>query len=98
MTAKTPTPQGISALLKRANFSRSESRGRSGRSTGFRVTRDYTTGCVKVEFVTWSMGVSSNSDYVQEKLSQYAGEITDAGYEVLRPSPRWIIVTAKDED
>ena len=98
MTARTPTASGISRLLKQANFSRSESMGRSGRSTGFKVTSDYTTGCVKVEFVTWSMGASSNPDYVQEKLSQYAEEITGAGYEVLRPSPRWIIVTAKDED
>jgi len=97
MTAtKTPTPQGVSALLRKAGFQKSVSQGRAGQSTGYEVSRDYGTGCVRVRHITWSM---NPPDHVTEgALAKYAEAITAAGYQVLSPSPRWILVTAKDEE
>ena len=91
MTAKQPTPQGISALLNRSGFQHGRAAVRGGRA-GYIVSRHLSTGNVRVEHVTLSMG--SPDRVVSAALAKYAKAITDAGYAVLTPSPRWIVVTA----
>jgi len=95
MTAKTPTPSGISRLLAAAGHSRAVIKISGGRA-GFDVHTDYSTGAVKVEHYSNTMGGSGN--YSEVKLAEYAKTITEAGYDVIKPSPRWILVNAKDED
>jgi hypothetical protein len=93
-TLKTPTPQGISALLRKAGHARAVVKLHGGRA-GFDVHTDISTGAVKVEHFTNTMG---GSGYSEVKLTAYAKTITDAGYDVIKPSPRWILVNAKEED
>ncbi len=94
MTPNTPTPQGISRLLTAAGFTRAVIKVRGGTS-GFCVHTDYSTGNVKVEHYSQTM-TGYSEVHSEPHLAAYARAITDAGYEVLKPSPRWIIVTAKE--
>ena len=95
MTAKNPTPQGISALLKRAGFQRGK-RVIRGTVIGYEVSRDLSTGAVRVEHVAFSMNPAER--VTADALAKYAEVITAAGYDVIKPSPRWILVNAKEED
>ena len=92
MNTRPPTPQGISRLLAKAGFERAVIKIRGGTS-GFDVHTDYSTGNVKVEHYS-----QVSNGYSEVKLAAYARAIADAGYEVLKPSPRWLIVTAGPED
>lgn len=98
-TPKTPTPQGISALLRKAGFARSDSRPRGqGSSSGFTVGKVYgSEGAVQVRHHFWSMGTPL--DRYEEKLTAYAEAITAAGFAAER-DPGWhrLIVRAKDEE
>jgi len=93
MTSKQPTPQGISALLRKAGHAKAVVKLHGG-TAGFCVTTDYSTGNVKVEYHANTMGSASHS--TELNLSAYAKTIGAAGYDVAKPSPRWLIVTAKD--
>jgi hypothetical protein len=90
---KNPTPQGISALLRKAGFNRSERQGRAGgSSSGFRVGTDWTrTGAVRVRHVFWSMGGGDAAPW----LAKYARTITEAGWTV-EAGTYELIVTAKE--
>lgn len=93
--SKPPTPQGISALLKRAGFPRSESRGRSGRCSGFVVSKDFTRGnAVRVRHHFWSMGATPEQH--QQKLAEYTQTLAAAGWNV-DDGGRELIVTAGKE-
>ncbi len=96
MTPKPPTPQGISALLKRAGYDRSVSRSfRSGGSTsGFRVGKDHRRdNAVEVTHHFWSMGAKSEQYAV--KLAEYAKVITDAGWTVETGEYELVVTTWK---
>jgi hypothetical protein len=89
MTPKTPTPQGISALLRKAGFKRSESstsrvRGFRNRSSGFVVSRRG-DGEVAVYHET---GFFMTDDAIEgrraEQEGRYADVIEAAGYTVER--------------
>lgn len=94
---KTPTPQGISALLRKAGFERSVSRPRNqGSSSGFIVGKCYDDeGAVQVRHHFWSMGTPL--DRYEEKLAAYAEAITAAGFAAERGWHR-LIVRAKAEE
>jgi hypothetical protein len=89
MTAKHPTPQGISALLRKAGFKRSESnstriRGHRSRSSGF-VAFKRGDGEVAVYHET---GFFMINDAIRRRRSAdedaYADAIEAAGYAVER--------------
>jgi hypothetical protein len=90
---KTPTASGISRLLAAAGHTRAVVRLHGGRA-GFDVHTDDSTGAVRVEHFSNTMGPS----YSEVKLAAYVKTITGAGYDVIQPSPRWILVNAKEED
>ena len=94
MATKTPTPQGISRLLAAAGHTRAVIKIQGGRA-GFDVHADYSTGAVKVGHYSNTMGTSGY--YSEVKLAEYAETIADAGYDVIKPSPRYFLVTAKTE-
>lgn len=94
MTTKPPTPQGISALLRKAGFTRSARTGRSGTCSGFRAGKVYTReGAVRVSHHFWSMGTPAERH--REELTRYAEVITAAGYRAeIQNGGRDLIVTA----
>jgi hypothetical protein len=100
MIAKTPTPQGISRLLASAGFSKSARTGRMGSSSGYQVAKDYgnihSVGGVQVRHITWSMNPPKH--VVSEWLGKYADAITAAGYAVIRPEDRQILIVTAKED
>jgi hypothetical protein len=55
---------------------------------------DLGTGAVRVTHYSNTMGPSNS----EVKLAAYAKTITEAGYDVIQPSPRWILASAKEED
>jgi hypothetical protein len=87
----TPTPQGISALLKRAGFQRAalEARGRGGHCSGFRVTKNYSGG-VRVRHAFLTGGRQDPKPH----LARYAAVIESAGWGV-DASEYELVVTAK---
>jgi hypothetical protein len=91
MTA--PSPQGISALLRKAGHTRAISKLRGGVS-GYSVHK-LSEGKVEVTYSSITMGTSNAYRY--ERLAKYADTIDDAGYEVVTmlDLPR-LIVTAKE--
>lgn len=83
---QVPTPQGISALLRKAGFSRSEASGRFWRSSGYRVGKSYTDSTtVHVEYVTSSGGPPPGQR--EAWLGKYAAAIRAAGWTVTGPEP-----------
>ena len=98
-TPKPPTPQGISALLKRAGFERSESsatriKGWRKSSEGYSASKWDDDGSVEV---TWHRGLLSPSEADEERprmLVAYTETITAAGYSVRLQSNDRLIVTA----
>ena len=98
MTAKTPTPQGISHLLKLAGFDRAvratQSGARHARS-GFMVSKDLRRdGAVMVRH---SFLLRSTPEQHAAKLAAYAKTITEAGWTV-EAGTYELIVTAKEGD
>ncbi len=96
MTAKQPTPQGISRLLRQAGFSKSAHQGRAKSSSGYRVSRELVAYeqrvTVRHRHHFWSMLGGDPGPY----LAKYAETITGAGYEVTIEKYR-LIVTAKED-
>lgn len=92
MSTKTPTASVVSRLLAAAGFARADvDRGHAG----FDVHAYYSTGAVRVEHYSNTMGTSGGLNEV--KLDAYARTITEAGYDVSRTNPAYLIVTAKTE-
>lgn len=89
---KTPSPSGISRLLAAAGFTRAVIKIQGGKA-GFDVRTDLSTGTARVEHYSNTMGPSNS----EAKLAAYAKAITDAGYDVIQPSPRYFLVNAKEE-
>jgi hypothetical protein len=91
---KTPTPQGISALLRRAGFTRAISKLRGGVS-GYSVSK---VGFYAVEIRYSSVTMSTSNEYRYACLDRYAKAITEAGYavEIAAAGPPRLIVTAKE--
>lgn len=90
-SSKTPSASAISRLLSAAGFEKAVVKMRGGCS-GFDVHADSSTGNVRVKHYSNTMGPSSDP----LALTAYAKAITEAGYDVLKPSPRFLIVTAKE--
>jgi hypothetical protein len=95
MTAKTPTPQGISALLRKAGWDRAKPR-RSARisagaawTDGYRVTR-YDASTVQVEH----KGTGWNGLPVLGKIAAY---LEAEGYRVDRGAGTYLTVTARED-
>jgi hypothetical protein len=89
MTAKPPTPQAVSALLKRAGFKRSE-RQIGGFGDGFVAEKDWTAkGAVRVGHRFWSLRGGDRGPW----LAKYAEAITAAGWAV-EAGERELVVTA----
>lgn len=83
MMARTPTPQGISALLKRAGFERSTSnatriKGWRNYGEGYSVTGDRIDVRVRHRFEDRRDQV--DPEKYRTALQQYAAPITAAGY------------------
>lgn len=95
MASTNPTPQGISALLRKAGHRKAVVKIRGGRS-GYCVHTDLSTGNVKVQY--YSQTTDLRGYNTELNLAAYAMAIEKAGYAVLKPSPRWLIVTAKTEE
>lgn len=79
---QVPTPQGISALLKRAGFRRSTWEGRWA-STGYRARKRGDE--VRVTYHGSSMGTSRETEAAW--CAQYAKVIRDAGWQVDEAEP-----------
>ena len=93
MTTRPTTPQGISALLKRAGFKRSE-RQIGGFGNGFTAEKIYSRdGAVRVRHRFWSMG--ANRDDALPHLAAYAVAIEAAGWAVEFGSWELIVVSAE---
>jgi hypothetical protein len=91
---KTPTPQGISALLRKAGNTRAISKLRGGVS-GYSVSKYGAGPEVEVRYSSVTMGTSMQ--YRCAKLTEYAKAIDCAGYAVeMRPEFPRLIVTAKE--
>lgn len=81
MTVKQPTPQGISALLKRAGFTRSEPDGRNGRCSGFLVSSRSSGDGARVRHYFRTMAGRDSSSQPQI-VAAYAEAIRAAGWAV----------------
>ena len=97
---RPPTPQGISALLKKAGhdrvtFSKSRIRGLREYSAGFRATKPigYPDGTVEVQWWPSSFSHSPQTEQRVAWLARYAEAITAAGWAVDRSRPDKLIVT-----
>lgn len=79
MTPRPPTPQAISALLKRAGFERAQVQ-RFTLTSGFRVTKSRAhPDAVRVEYLT---GPREHESFRPGRLAAYAETITDDGWTV----------------
>jgi len=88
---KSPTPQAISTLLKRAGFKRSVPDSWHADS-GYRVTKSSSSeGSVRVRHIFLTMGASNEQHRL--KLDAYAKAIEAAGWTV-EPHAYELIVTA----
>jgi len=107
MTHKPPTPQGISALLKRAGFERSESsatgvKGWRNHSEGY-VVRGYESGRVHVGHEDGRFhSADADRQRSAEMEERYAQVIEAAGYAVERSGEAGgyfsrLIVTARKD-
>jgi hypothetical protein len=92
---KALTPQGVSALLKKAGFTRSESAERGSACSGFVVRKDWTRdSAVRVRHQFLLMSTDRNGTRRAEELARYAKAITDAGWDV-ETGEYELIVTVK---
>jgi hypothetical protein len=107
MTATpTPTPQGISALLRKAGFEKSTSsatriKGWRNHSEGYSVSGQV-LGSVRVEHKTGFDRGPNAAKRREEMLGEYAGFLTAAGYHVERdelwPALNVTALAAEDGD
>lgn len=92
-TTKPPTPQGISALLRKAGFTRSIPSGQYWRHPGFIVRKDWADDhAVRVDYFNASGGVTQA--HTDARLREYTKAITDAGWHVESGVYGALIVTA----
>ena len=99
MTAKPPTPQGISALLRKAGFERSESsatriKGWRSYSEGYSVAKWDDYGTVDVR---WHRGLLTPTEAAEARprvLGDYIEAIRAAGYSVSLLNGDHLIVTS----
>jgi hypothetical protein len=107
VTTKTPTTQGISALLRKAGFEKSVShasrvRGWRNHSWGYVVQRGDEEGAVRVYHQTASFRVlDAERQQVTEQQDRYADAIEAAGYAAKRgDGGRFgpVIVRARSEE
>ena len=91
---KQPSPQGISALLRKAGFTRAISKLRGGVS-GYSVSKLGAGPAVEVRYSSVTMSTSNMYRYAC--LAKYAEVIADAGYtvETALDLPRLIVTTGK---
>jgi len=101
-TPKTPTASGISRLLAKAGFEKSETRSTAIKgwhewSAGYRASRGWNDGEVYVEHRVSSFHLRDASAREDEakKLAAYTEAITGAGWKV-RTGDCKLIVTAKE--
>jgi len=99
---KQPTPQGISALLRKAGFDRSVSsstriRGWREWTEGFKVSR-YDAGRVQVEYRPSSFRARETSDeQIKAMLDRYSEPVEAAGFQVKDDGTglrMWLMVSA----
>jgi hypothetical protein len=91
MSTSKPTPQGISALLRKAGFDRAVF-DRFTLTSGFRVTKDHRRdGTVRVDY---RVAIRMPENAVRDLLAAYAKTITEAGWTV-EAGTYELIVTAK---
>jgi hypothetical protein len=94
VTAKTPTPHGISRMLGHAGFRRADRD--SLTSSGFEVN-SISGGRIEVRWRSLSMGTSDKTRW--EWLDKYAKTITGAGYAAERDeSAMRLIVTSPETE
>jgi hypothetical protein len=92
--SKTPTPQGISALLRKAGFTRATP---GNGMFGYVASKIYAGECgVRVRY----LGLRSAPDGARrEQLEEYAKVISAAGYAAAIDGDGWeLIVTAATEE
>jgi len=99
-TPKTPTASGISRLLAKAGFEKSESsatriRGYRRSSEGFIVAQPTAVGEVEVRYTRGFLPQSEADRIRPGMLADYAEAITGAGYSV-ETRDNLLIVTAKE--
>ena len=94
MPAKSPTPQGISRLLAKAEQTRAVVKIHGGRS-GF-VARAGAPGEVFVNYY-FMFGTGRSTERDQEMCARYAELIADAGYRATYDERmQWLVVTAQE--
>jgi hypothetical protein len=96
MSTSNPTPQGISALLKRAGHNRAEWDHNMVKKSGYQVMKDW-RGTAKVRvIVRYASLLRSEAPAARDALGRYAATITEAGWAV-QDDGRELIVTAKED-
>jgi hypothetical protein len=94
-----PTPQAISALLRKAGFERSQSR--ATRIKGWResTTGYHVTGYGDEVNVSHRLGFARDEEARDRMLAKYADAIRAAGWQVSGPTAvgRELIVTAQED-
>jgi hypothetical protein len=101
LAVKAPSTQGISALLKKAGFKRSEShttavKGWRDRTEGYAVRKGYPEG-VSVDHVTSDFRYTdATRERITRMLGKYTEAIEAAGWHV-EETPRGLIVTRREE-
>ena len=101
MITKEPTPQGISALLKRAGFERSTSspsriKGWRNYTAGYQVNARYPSGAEVTHRVGFDRGPRADAERAR-MLAAYAEAIRAAGWHVVTTSRPRLIVSAPPE-
>ena len=102
MITKEPTPQGISALLKRAGFERSTSspsriKGWRNYTAGYQVNARYPSGAEVTHRVGFDRGPRADAERAR-MLAAYATVIREAGWHVVTSGSRpCLIVSALPE-
>ena len=100
---KSPSPQGISALLRKAGFEKSESsatriKGWRNHSEGYSVAKDWIAevgDCISVAY-NRGLKLPSEADLIRpDMFARYAEAITAAGYSAEIVRDRLIVTTGK---
>lgn len=105
MASRQPTPQGVSALLRKAGFDKSVSsasriRGMRESSQGYQVSRGGKPGTVMVEFRQSSFRINSGEELAAKMLARYRETIEGAGFTVAEGKSTFrdiLIVSAAEE-